>query len=69
MPYRTIFISIIFTFFSDYCYAILLPFFGVVYKYLDRNPKNGIMLKGIIQIHTSNCIKEDCPLTNFIEMR
>ena len=32
----------------------------------NYNPKNNIMLKGIIQIHTTFCLKEDCPLTNFI---
>ena len=32
----------------------------------NYNHKNEIMLKGIINIHTDNCLKEDCPLTNFI---
>ena len=31
----------------------------------NYNHKNEIMLKGIIKIHTDNCLKEDCPLTNF----
>ena len=32
----------------------------------NLNHKNEILLKGIIKIHTDNCLKEDCPLTNFI---
>lgn len=44
ITFIVLFTSIIFTFFSDYCYAILLPLFGLIYKYLDRNPKNGIMI-------------------------
>ena len=31
------------------------------------NQKNEIMLKGIIDIHTKNCLKEECPLTKFIQ--
>ena len=37
------------------------------FKYNEiRNQKNDILLKGFIEIHTENCIKEDCPLTKFI---
>ena len=39
-----VFVSIISTFIGDYSYAILLPFAGVLYKYLDRDPKNGILI-------------------------
>ena len=39
-----VFLSIISTFIGDYSYAILLPFAGVLYKYLDRDPKNGILI-------------------------
>ena len=28
--------------------------------------KNDILLKGVIKIHTETCIREDCPLTKFI---
>ena len=36
-------------------------------KYDDNiDPKHGIMLKGLIQIHTTYCLKEECPLTNFV---
>ena len=31
------------------------------------NQKNEILLKGIIQIHTENCLKQECPLTQFIK--
>ena len=31
------------------------------------NQKEDIYLKGIIKIHTINCIKENCPLTKFIQ--
>ena len=31
------------------------------------NQKNDILLKGIIKIHTLDCIREDCPLTKFIQ--
>ena len=44
ITFFVLFISMISTFFGDYCYAILLPLFGLVYKYLGRNPKNGIMI-------------------------
>jgi hypothetical protein len=33
----------------------------------SSNQKNEIMLKGIIEIHTKNCLKEECPLTKFIQ--
>ena len=35
--------------------------------YENFSPKNDIMLKGIIEIHTKNCLKEECPLTKFIK--
>ena len=36
-------------------------------KYNEReNRKNDILLKGFIQIHTETCLKEECPLTKFI---
>ena len=31
------------------------------------NQKEDILLKGIIKIHTKSCIREDCPLTKFIQ--
>ena len=31
------------------------------------NQKNDILLKGIIKIHTSECLREECPLTKFIQ--
>ena len=31
------------------------------------NQKEDILLKGIIKIHTMNCIREDCPLTKFMK--
>ena len=35
-------------------------------KYNENiNQKNDILLKGIIQIHTKTCLREDCPLTKF----
>jgi hypothetical protein len=35
-------------------------------KYSENiNQKNDILLKGIIQMHTEICLKEDCPLTKF----
>lgn len=42
-----LFVSIISSFFGEYSYAIILPLFGLVYKYLDRNPKSGIMISFI----------------------
>ncbi|MBR1376976.1 MAG: AbgT family transporter [Bacilli bacterium] len=39
----TLVLCIIFTFFGDYSFVILLPLIGVVYKYLGRNPMLGIM--------------------------
>ena len=44
ITFIVLFVSMISTFFGDYCYALLLPLFGLVYKYLGRNPKNGIMI-------------------------
>ena len=32
-----------------------------------NNQKEDILLKGIVKIHTLKCIREDCPLTKFIE--
>ena len=31
------------------------------------NQKTDILLKGIIKIHTLTCIREDCPLTKFVQ--
>ena len=31
------------------------------------NQKEDILLKGLIKIHTLKCIKEDCPLTKFVQ--
>ena len=37
------------------------------FKYGEKgNQKNDILLKGFIQIHIETCIKEDCPLTKFL---
>ena len=37
------------------------------FKYGEKgNQKNDILLRGFIQIHTETCLKEDCPLTKFI---
>lgn len=44
LTFIVLFVSIITTVIGDYSYAILLPFAGVFYKYLDREPKNGIMI-------------------------
>jgi hypothetical protein len=30
------------------------------------NQRNDILLKGFIKLHTENCLKEDCPLTKFV---
>lgn len=38
-----LFISIVSTFLGDYSFAILLPFVGVLYKYLGKNPLLGIL--------------------------
>ena len=32
----------------------------------NHNQKNDLMLKGIIKMHTTYCLREDCPLTKFI---
>ena len=31
------------------------------------NQKEDILLKGLIKIHTSSCVREECPLTKFIQ--
>ena len=31
------------------------------------NQKNDILLKGVIKIHTTSCLREDCPLTKFVQ--
>ena len=37
-------------------------------KYKENtNPKNEILLKGFIKIHSEKCLKDDCPLTKFIK--
>ena len=33
----------------------------------SSNQKEDILLKGIIKIHTLKCIREDCPLTKFVQ--
>lgn len=40
----TLFIGIIFSFFGDISYIILIPLIGVVYKYLEKNPILGILI-------------------------
>ena len=35
--------------------------------YEMRNRKNDILLKGLIKLHIETCLREDCPLTKFIE--
>ena len=35
----------------------------------NSNIKNDILLKGLIQVHSENCLKEDCPLTKFINSK
>ncbi len=42
--YLTIFISLLSTIFGEYSYAFLIPFVGVLYKCLDRNPLLGIII-------------------------
>lgn len=42
--YLTILISLISTVIGEYSYVFLIPFAGVMYKYLDRNPMLGILI-------------------------
>lgn len=42
--YFTIFLSLFSTVIGEYSYVFLIPFVGVMYKYLDRNPLLGIMI-------------------------
>ena len=35
----------------------------------NHNQKNDLMLKGIIKMHTTNCLRQDCPLTKFINSK
>ena len=35
----------------------------------NSNIKNDILLKGFIQVHSENCLKEECPLTKFINSK
>lgn len=42
--YLTILISLISTIIGEYSYIFLIPFVGVMYKYLDRNPVLGIII-------------------------
>lgn len=42
--YFTILISLFSTVLGEYSYVFLIPFIGVMYKYLDRNPLLGIMI-------------------------
>ena len=52
-------------------------FIGLISNYIENhktnskfdenyNSKDEILLKGIIQIHTNYCLRENCPLTNFV---
>ncbi len=43
VTFLTLFVSIISSAVGDYSYAILFPFVAIVYKYLNRDPKVGIM--------------------------
>ena len=37
-------------------------------KYKENtNPKNDIILRGFIKVHSEKCLKDDCPLTKFIK--
>ena len=36
-------------------------------SYKEYYEKDIIILKGIIEIHTNNCLREECPLTKFIQ--
>jgi len=42
--YLTILLSLISTVIGEYSYVFLIPFTGVMYKYLDRNPMLGILI-------------------------
>ncbi len=42
--YLTILLSLLSTIFGEYSYVFLIPFVGVLYKYLDRNPLLGIII-------------------------
>ena len=42
--YFTIFLSLLSTVFGEYSYVFLIPFIGVLYKVLDRNPLLGIII-------------------------
>ncbi len=42
--YFTIFLSLLSTVIGEYSYVFLIPFVGVMYKYLDRNPLLGIII-------------------------
>ena len=53
-------------------------FIGLISNYIENhktnskydenyNSKDEILLKGIIQIHTNYCLRENCPLTNFVK--
>lgn len=41
--FLTILLSVVLTFLGDYSFIILLPFIGIVYKYLGKNPMLGIL--------------------------
>ena len=62
---------------SSYLSKIKL-FIGLISNYIENhktnskydenyNSKEEILLKGIIQIHTNYCLRENCPLTNFVK--
>lgn len=42
--YLTIFVALLSTLIGEYSYVFLIPFAGVMYKYLDRNPLLGILI-------------------------
>jgi aminobenzoyl-glutamate transport protein len=42
--YATILVSLLSTVMGEYSYIFLIPFIGVMYKYLDRNPLLGIII-------------------------
>ena len=68
--------------FTDYndiktCIARIRFFFQLIATFIEEhrpdskfkeniNQKNEIILKGIISIHNEFCLKEDCPLTKFV---
>lgn len=43
----TLFLSIISTFIGEYSFALILPFVGVLYKYIGKNPVYGVLVSFI----------------------